>query len=61
MVRCAVIGVSPQWVQVPPGNWFVPPGSSRSSGGGNKTAEASDFKGSRRRLCKRAGRNMCER
>ena len=52
---------SPQWVQVPPGNWFVPPGSSRSSGRGNKAAEASDVQGSSKRLCKRAGRNVSER
>src|SRR5713101_5210997 len=25
----------------PPGNWFAPPGSNQSSGGGNETAEAS--------------------
>ena len=37
---------SPQWVRVPPGNWFVPPGSNRSSGGGNKAAEASGGRGS---------------
>jgi len=24
-----------------PGNWFAPPGSNQSSGGGNETAEAS--------------------
>jgi hypothetical protein len=27
-------------VKVPPGNWFVPPGNNRSSGGGNEAAEA---------------------
>jgi signal peptidase I len=34
----------PQRVQVPPGNWFAPPASSRSSGKGNKAAEASECK-----------------
>ena len=34
-----------QRVQVPPGNWFAPPGSNRSSGGGNEAAEAFDVKG----------------
>ena len=27
-------------MEVPPGNWFVPPGNNRSSGGGNEAAEA---------------------
>jgi hypothetical protein len=27
-------------VEVPPGNWFVPPGNNRSSGRGNEAAEA---------------------
>jgi hypothetical protein len=31
----------PQWVRVPPGSWFVPPGSNRSSGRGNEAVEAS--------------------
>ena len=43
---CAVKAFSPQWVQVAPGNWFVPPGSNRSSGGCNKAAEASGRRGS---------------
>src|SRR6202040_1676668 len=30
----------PQRVEVPPGNWFVPPGNNRSSGRGNEAAEA---------------------
>ena len=34
-----------QRVQVPPGNWFAPPGSNRNSGGGNEAAEAFDVKG----------------
>ena len=29
----------------PPGNWFAPPGSNRSSSGGNEAAEASGVKG----------------
>jgi len=29
----------------PPGNWFAPPGSNQSSGGGNETAEASGAEG----------------
>src|SRR5262245_17231851 len=33
-------GAGPQWVKVPPGSWFVQPGSNRSSGGGNEAAEA---------------------
>ena len=37
--------VGQQWVQVPSGNWFAPPGSNRSSGGGNEAAEAFDVKG----------------
>src|SRR5215469_10545411 len=42
---CAVKGAGLQRVKVPPGNWFAPPGSNRSGGGGNETAEASDGKG----------------
>jgi hypothetical protein len=38
-------GAGLQRVQVPPGNWFAPPGSSRSSSGGNEAAEAFDGKG----------------
>ena len=40
LIQCAVKGAGPQWVKIPPGNWFVPPGSNRSSGGGNEAAEA---------------------
>jgi hypothetical protein len=47
---CAVKGAGLQRVQIPPGNWFAPPGSNRGSSGGNETAEAFDGKGSRRRL-----------
>ena len=42
---CAAKGAGPQWVQFPPGNWIAPPGSNRSSSGGNEAAEASDVKG----------------
>ena len=38
-------GAGPQWVRIPPGNWFAPPGSNRSSSGGNEAGEASDVKG----------------
>jgi hypothetical protein len=31
-----VKGAGLQRVQIPPGNWFAPPGSNRSGGGGNK-------------------------
>ena len=30
---------------IPPGNWFAPPGSNRSSSGGNEAAEASGVEG----------------
>ena len=40
-LQCAVKGAGPQWVQIPPGNWIAPPGSNRSSSGGNEAAEAS--------------------
>jgi hypothetical protein len=42
---CAVKGAGQQWVQVPPENWIAPPGSNRSSGGGDEAAEASDVEG----------------
>ena len=45
----------------PPGNWFAPPGRNQSSSGGNETAEASGVEGRKRRLGKRAGRNVSER
>src|ERR1039458_9242677 len=32
-------------VKVPPGNWFVPPGSNRSGDGGNEVVGAFDVKG----------------
>ena len=44
-VLCAVKGVGQQRVQVPPGNWFAPPGSNRSSGRGDKAAGASGVEG----------------
>ena len=31
--------------EIPPGNWFAPPGSNRSSGGGNEAAEAFGVEG----------------
>jgi hypothetical protein len=37
---CAVKGGGPQRELIPSGNWFAPPGSNRSSGGGNEAAEA---------------------
>ena len=42
---CAVKGGGPQRELNPPGNWFAPPGSNRSSGGGNKAAEAFGVEG----------------
>jgi len=44
--------------KVPPGNWFVPPGSNRSDVGGNKDVEASGVEGRFRRLGESAGRNV---
>ena len=41
----AVKGGGPQRELNPPGNWFAPPGSNRSSSGGNEAAEASGVKG----------------
>jgi len=38
-------GDGPQRELDPPGNWFVPPGSNQSSGGGNETVEASGAEG----------------
>jgi hypothetical protein len=46
---------------IPPGNWFAPPGSNRSSSGGNEAAEASGVEGRERRLGKFAGCNIGER
>jgi hypothetical protein len=58
---CAVKGAGLQRVKVPPGNWFAPPGSNGSGGGGNEAAEASDGKGRSWRLRESVGRNVSER
>jgi PAS domain S-box-containing protein len=42
---CAVESAGPLQVQVLPGSWFVPPGSNRSGGGGNKAVGASGAEG----------------
>jgi hypothetical protein len=42
---CAVKAGAFQWEIDPPGNWFAPPGSNRSGGGGNKAVGAFDVKG----------------
>ena len=42
---CAVKGAGQQRVQIPSGNWIAPPGSSRSSGGGDEAAEAFGVEG----------------
>ena len=47
--------------RIPPGNWFAPPGSNRSSSGGNEAAEASGVEGSLWRLGEFVGRNESER
>ena len=44
-LMCAVKSASPLQVQVLPGSWFVPPGSNRSGGGGNKAVGASGVEG----------------
>jgi hypothetical protein len=44
-ILCAVKGAGPQWVQFPPGNWIAPPGSNRSSRGGNESAGAFGVEG----------------
>jgi hypothetical protein len=43
--QCAVKGVGLQRVQLPPGNWFAPPGSNRGGSGGNKAVGALGVKG----------------
>ena len=43
--QCSVKGVGPQRVRFPPGNWFAPPGSNRSSGLGNEATEAFGVEG----------------
>src|SRR6266404_5854153 len=45
LTGCAVKGGGPQRELNPPGNWFAPPGSNRSSGGGNEAAEAFGVEG----------------
>ena len=30
-------------MKLPPGNWFVPPGSNRNGGGGNEVVEANEL------------------
>ena len=59
-VRAPCKGVELRRVKVPSGRLVVPPGSSRNSRGGNESAEASDVKGSHRRLSKQMGRNRGE-
>jgi hypothetical protein len=44
-VLCAVASAGPLRVKVPPENWFVPLGSNRSGGGGNKAVGASGVEG----------------
>ena len=44
-VVCAVKGAGSQREGIPPGNWFAPPGSNRTSSGGNEAAEASGAEG----------------
>src|SRR5262249_61316239 len=43
--KCAVKGAGLQRVQLPPGNWFVPPGSNRSGSGGNEAVGAFGVEG----------------
>jgi hypothetical protein len=43
--KCAVKGAGLQRVQLPPGNWFAPPGSNRNGGVGNEAVGAFDGKG----------------
>jgi len=45
LAGCAVKGGGPQRELNPSGNWFAPPGSNRSSGGGNEAAEAFGVEG----------------
>jgi hypothetical protein len=42
---CAVKSAGPLRVKVPPETWFVPLGSNRSGGGGNKAVGASGVEG----------------
>jgi len=43
--QCAVKSAGLQRVQLPPGNWFAPPGSNRGGSGGNKAVGALGVKG----------------
>jgi hypothetical protein len=43
--QCAVKGAGLQRVQLPPGNWFAPPGSNRSGSGGNEAVGAFGVEG----------------
>jgi len=45
VLACAVKKALVHSGVVPPGNWFAPPGSNRSSSGGNEAAEASGVEG----------------
>ena len=58
--KCAVKGAGLQRVQLPPGNWFAPPGNNRNGGGGNEAVGAFGAEGARR-LGERAGHNVSER
>src|ERR1700674_4345229 len=51
---CAVKGAGLQRVQLPPGNWFAPPGSNRSGSGGNEAVGAFGVEGrlATRRACR---------
>ena len=44
-LQCAVKGAGLQRVQLPPGNWFAPPGNNRSDGGGNEAGGAFGVEG----------------
>src|ERR1019366_10774894 len=50
--QCAVKGAGLQRAQLPPGNWFAPPGSNRDGGRGNEAVGAFDEEG---RLATRRG------
>jgi len=54
-------GADPQRELDPPGNWFAPPGSNRSGGGGNEVVGAFGVEGRLGRLGKHTGRNVSER
>ena len=54
-------GAGLQWERIPPGNWFAPPGSNRSSGRGNEAAEAFGVEGRLGDSGEHAGRNVSKR